>query len=280
MEETPLPPQEPTTPLAQGAPLQRWHITPIQKKIALYGGIVIVLLLCALGGVQYLRYQAYANVAKEAAKMQQDITALQAKRKAQDPMARWKTYTNTEYGFEFKYPADLLEKQDKNLLFNIQNTSLKLELGGAISAESGVEGRDYAGEGYQIYADIVSKKETDAFNLENSTEQIPTKLNFTAMNATRYDTADAITRGPVVLIIDPKHTTKYIEIGYMAICETKCKNSDLEILFGQILSTFKFTASVDGKFCGGIAGFPCPEGYTCKLDGSYPDAGGVCVQTR
>ena len=31
-----------------------------------------------------------------------------------------------------------------------------------------------------------------------------------------------------------------------------------------------------GKFCGGIAGFPCPDGYTCKLEGNYPDAGGVC----
>ena len=39
----------------------------------------------------------------------------------------------------------------------------------------------------------------------------------------------------------------------------------------------------DGKFCGGIAAnLPqnqCPTGYTCKLDGGYPDAGGVCVST-
>lgn len=32
-----------------------------------------------------------------------------------------------------------------------------------------------------------------------------------------------------------------------------------------------------GAFCGGIAGFPCDAGYTCKLDGTYPDAGGTCV---
>ena len=30
-------------------------------------------------------------------------------------------------------------------------------------------------------------------------------------------------------------------------------------------------------FCGGIAGFPCPDGMTCQLDGDYPDAGGHCV---
>ncbi|MCR4313420.1 MAG: hypothetical protein NUV58_04170 [Candidatus Roizmanbacteria bacterium] len=33
-----------------------------------------------------------------------------------------------------------------------------------------------------------------------------------------------------------------------------------------------------GKFCGGIAGILCPEGYDCNLDGNYPDAAGVCVK--
>lgn len=38
----------------------------------------------------------------------------------------------------------------------------------------------------------------------------------------------------------------------------------------------------EGKFCGGIAGnLPqnqCSDGYTCKLDGNYPDAGGICIK--
>ncbi|MFH0970935.1 MAG: hypothetical protein V1835_00045 [Candidatus Micrarchaeota archaeon] len=34
---------------------------------------------------------------------------------------------------------------------------------------------------------------------------------------------------------------------------------------------------LNGAFCGGIAGFPCPSGYECRLDGSYPDAGGKCA---
>lgn len=33
---------------------------------------------------------------------------------------------------------------------------------------------------------------------------------------------------------------------------------------------------VEGRFCGGIAGLACPSGFSCKLDGSYPDAGGKC----
>jgi len=32
-------------------------------------------------------------------------------------------------------------------------------------------------------------------------------------------------------------------------------------------------------FCGGIAGKPCPTGYDCKYDGTYPDAGGTCIKT-
>jgi hypothetical protein len=34
--------------------------------------------------------------------------------------------------------------------------------------------------------------------------------------------------------------------------------------------------SNETTFCGGIAGKSCPEGYWCKLDGKYPDAGGEC----
>src|SRR3989344_977026 len=37
---------------------------------------------------------------------------------------------------------------------------------------------------------------------------------------------------------------------------------------------FRKTANPEAKFCGGIANIPCPDGYTCKSDGSYPDAGG------
>lgn len=34
----------------------------------------------------------------------------------------------------------------------------------------------------------------------------------------------------------------------------------------------------EGSFCGGIAGIRCASGLTCKLDGTYPDAGGKCIK--
>lgn len=32
-----------------------------------------------------------------------------------------------------------------------------------------------------------------------------------------------------------------------------------------------------GEFCGGIAGIQCVSGLTCDYEGTYPDAGGTCV---
>jgi putative hemolysin len=34
----------------------------------------------------------------------------------------------------------------------------------------------------------------------------------------------------------------------------------------------------EGQFCGGIAAIPCQEGLHCRLNGSYPDAGGACTK--
>ncbi|MEK7563920.1 MAG: hypothetical protein AAB544_06040 [Patescibacteria group bacterium] len=34
-----------------------------------------------------------------------------------------------------------------------------------------------------------------------------------------------------------------------------------------------------GEFCGGIAGIMCDSSLTCDYDGTYPDAGGTCVES-
>lgn len=38
------------------------------------------------------------------------------------------------------------------------------------------------------------------------------------------------------------------------------------------------TKAAKGEFCGGIAGIVCNEGLTCQYAGTYPDAGGTCIQ--
>jgi len=59
------------------------------------------------------------------------------------------------------------------------------------------------------------------------------------------------------------------------------ENTDVEDATGEA------PLAAEGQFCGGFAGFPCPEGYSCEddpNDGCDPtrggaDCGGVCVRT-
>ncbi len=94
--------------------------------------------------------------------------------------------------------------------------------------------------------------------------------------------------GPYVLALDfktrpaasPKPCIKCI--GMDAVSATL----DLTML-SSIVNLEKLVVRKDGKmifekyfegtFCGGIAAFPCPTGYECILDGSFPDAGGKCT---
>ncbi|OGM25676.1 hypothetical protein A3D01_05855 [Candidatus Woesebacteria bacterium RIFCSPHIGHO2_02_FULL_39_13] len=66
-----------------------------------------------------------------------------------------------------------------------------------------------------------------------------------------------------------------------AVCERqvngKCGWSQTEELT-SCLSNSGAQNPDEGAFCGGIAGIACPEGYTCKSDGNFPDAGGKCVK--
>ncbi len=36
--------------------------------------------------------------------------------------------------------------------------------------------------------------------------------------------------------------------------------------------------AAEGEFCGGIAGILCEDGLECEYEGTYPDAGGTCVE--
>ncbi|MEK7217414.1 MAG: hypothetical protein AAB640_00005, partial [Patescibacteria group bacterium] len=46
----------------------------------------------------------------------------------------------------------------------------------------------------------------------------------------------------------------------------------------KVDSTETWKTYTNTKFCGGITGKLCPSGYSCKLDGNYPDAGGICIK--
>ncbi len=156
----------------------------------------------------------------------------------------WQLYQNEDYGFEFTFPSSLYHMEDKNVVFKIQNTPLPLELGGVLSPElrsNAVEGRDYSTQGYSVFVKVVNKKETDEYNKKASLKI--TKLSLANIKAIRVDKLEEVTRGPVVYIEYPKYPDRYVVLGYGALCEDKniCTSEEVDDLFNQILSTFKFT---------------------------------------
>jgi|GEM_PF-5641853 len=50
-----------------------------------------------------------------------------------------------------------------------------------------------------------------------------------------------------------------------------------DLLQGVKFAAADTTPTAPAHICGGIAGFGCPAGYRCELQGDYPDASGTCV---
>ena len=54
--------------------------------------------------------------------------------------------------------------------------------------------------------------------------------------------------------------------------------SNVSIAYTGACAPARPPRGTEGGFCGGIAGFQCQDGLTCRLDGNYPDAGGTCIK--
>lgn len=172
-----------------------------------------------------------------------------------DPTANWKTYINTRYSF--KYPQ---KWETQPIPSGTQQAILLLSpdkfMGLSLSL-------DLQGLGYEC----VTKTKEETITLD---AQKVTKTTFTG--AINDMCGDNTKQRDVWISIS--RDSKIDNLTF----STDEKNFDkaMEIL-DQILSTFKFIEP-DKISCGGIAGKECPTGSVCKLDGNYPDAGGVCVK--
>ncbi|MFA5990766.1 MAG: hypothetical protein WC794_00775 [Candidatus Doudnabacteria bacterium] len=148
----------------------------------------------------------------------------------------WKTYSNSEYGFEFEYPSTLNKYSDSNSLIILQSTPKQLVLGDPARIK-GVDGVDFYTDGYEFIFNILDKTEFDR-SIKTSTYDI-TKLYFPNIQATRYDETGAITFGPVVAITNLPD--KMITASYAEQCDKTCNLEDVDKIFNKILLTFKFT---------------------------------------
>lgn len=189
-------------------------------------GVVFLLAVAgaAVAGVYY--WQTVRNIP-------QSVT-LPVHTEKVDPTANWKTYTNDQYGFEFKYPANLYDDSDE-LAFRIKSSPLKIAGGGGVKPD-GVEGKDWA-LGYEI---SIAKQDTKDVNLVSQGEYKVTKVdNLPGIEA--YDiSGDVPSGGPTIYIKNPKVPNSFILAGYG---NGLTDSTEVDRIFYQILSSFKFTDS-------------------------------------
>ena len=203
-----------------------------EKKKSFSGNIVVGMIFLVavaaaiISGIYYWQVSKEANQAREFP-IHKDLTAT------------WKTYTNTQYGFEFKYPSDLYDNPDNTVLFAVRSTKLPLVLGG-VKPETGIEGKDYiSNNGFMITASRVDKKDI----VIDLTKSVPDSYSSKRINipgATAYETQDlgGVTCGPEVLISKLDSSDYYIDLAY---CAYGVESNSVDKIFNQIVSTFKFT---------------------------------------
>ena len=102
-DQNQVPVTPPPIPETSKSPNLSERLRPYRWHIAISGGIIIALLFGAYSYSKYLVQQNDEAVTKQAEDAQNKIDEIRQKR-AQDATANWQTYTNTQYGFEFKYP--------------------------------------------------------------------------------------------------------------------------------------------------------------------------------
>lgn len=197
----------------------------------------------------------------------------------------WTAYTSSNFGFSLKYPGDW-QLSDSGIHSAIPYIEIGNPLEGQktyvlrlwiVSMKSAVSAADY------VKALLAHDRAEDAKNAQNGpapqvtprfTDEyavtVGTYPGYELFNVFEFDhNAEQVyvANGKEVLVFDFPIAAENPNLSLPA---------DNNALVRAIVNTLQLTPAA-GAFCGGIATFPCPSGYSCKLDGTYPDAGGHCV---
>lgn len=182
-----------------------------------------------------------------------------------DETVDWKTYTNLICKYTVKFPTDWEKVSDP--FVGEESINLKPMSTNVISSSD---------RSINISATLLKKRpitnlqdEINGYNSflwKNWTNKKIQNINFENVNAIKATGESYGVAHMVILLIV---NNCYLELKGVG---------DYIQTFDQILSTFKFSEKNENQFCGGFAGAVCPEGYSCKYDGDYPDASGVCIK--
>src|SRR3989338_5757216 len=214
--------------------------------------------------------------------------------------SNWKIYTNTKHHFSVKYPQDFSivrgpgedaktyqDYQDVNQVGFISSSKLthfKIYIDpknpGILTSPTSVT--------KTILGQNVEGKENKQTYQEVSPNRITTQLSqdfSVVQNGKEYLVSfSTTTYSPEELSFATEtfdqflSTFKFIEITPSPTCRPRPACLDAKPITCLITVTADMCPPAEAKFCGGIANIECPSGYTCKLDGFYPDAGGKCVK--
>lgn len=187
---------------------------PTQKSSPIFAIALTVLLIAILGIAGYFLYTKYlvgtgSNEAANTAVTPMPVAVTPTP----DPTANWKTYTNPQYGFSFKYP---LGAKLGNAKF--ANSEFSIVLSGMTDLQ------------YEDLTVYVGK----AWAFTNASASSNTNFKIGGVNAYRED---------LPLGQNPPQSLVYVKNGNYYYTIQQVKNEDdakIGGIFDQLLSTFKF----------------------------------------
>jgi hypothetical protein len=190
-----------------------------------------------------------------------------------NPTAGWQIYTNQDLGYQIKFPPTLNLDASNPQSILIGEMPQLIYISAITDPTQRNDVYNFFPEEHQrlISLDIGQSANSRFFPATRIED-----ITIDGQSAKKFiDNTKTIVDNPHQRFIVNVDNKTYIIGAYL-------NNMLTESLFSQILSTFRFLVDITptpaSPICGGIAAIPCPEGFTCKLDGLYPDASGTCVQ--
>lgn len=279
-----MPQKKPNTSYGRGMPRPYLPFT----KLILVAFLLYCLLILVTSFTVFAVYRFY--IPKKVAPYCANNSTSEVKIPPASPSAlldtsTWKTFTSP-YGYTFKYPP-IFELKTQSWQQQTQDGLITHEIDENTEAIIVYEDPiKFKGGGPPLYYTLWFK----IFKPVNNAQEL-SSLQFAQQEFPKSEYGNEIQFQS--LTIAGEAATKvsfmgeylYIPHGQQMYQISYTPYSNLEYIITQILSTFEFldgqtpTPTIPtGQLCGGFDGVPCPSGYTCLLDGSYPDASGQCVK--